>query len=133
MVHFFSRVFHANTPNFISSFAVFLSFCVCVIYRNVDQLESLPELSYHGLGLLCSTIHGEGDEVGGVTLKRPLYFGCTITLLDHRVFSCIVSSQSVSQATVCDSNDENTGEVQAMSSCSNSGCLWCQRPCHPFH
>uniref|UniRef100_A0A8C2K1W1 Condensin-2 complex subunit D3 n=1 Tax=Cyprinus carpio TaxID=7962 RepID=A0A8C2K1W1_CYPCA len=43
------RVFHTND--------------FCVFSRSVDQLQSLPELSYHGLGLLCSTIHGEGDEV----------------------------------------------------------------------
>ncbi len=62
----------------------------CVFSRSVDQLQSLPELSYHGLGLLCSTIHGEGDEVGGVTPKRPLRFSCMsyITLLD--LYGCCI-------------------------------------------
>uniref|UniRef100_A0A8C1P0K4 Condensin-2 complex subunit D3 n=1 Tax=Cyprinus carpio TaxID=7962 RepID=A0A8C1P0K4_CYPCA len=36
--------------------------CVQVIFYNYIY-RILPELSYHGLGLLCSTIHGEGDEV----------------------------------------------------------------------
>ncbi|XP_067297852.1 condensin-2 complex subunit D3 isoform X2 [Pseudorasbora parva] len=41
--------------------------------RNVDQLESLPEMSYHGLGLLCSTIHGEGDECRRRVFRKLLY------------------------------------------------------------
>uniref|UniRef100_A0A8C1QFR6 Condensin-2 complex subunit D3 n=1 Tax=Cyprinus carpio TaxID=7962 RepID=A0A8C1QFR6_CYPCA len=41
--------------------------------RNVDQLQSLPELSYHGLGLLCSTIHGEGDECRRRVFRKLLY------------------------------------------------------------
>ncbi|XP_043098978.1 condensin-2 complex subunit D3 [Puntigrus tetrazona] len=41
--------------------------------RCVDQLKSLPELSYHGLGLLCSTIHGEGDECRRRVFRKLLY------------------------------------------------------------
>lgn len=64
------RVFHTND--------------FCVFSRSVDQLQSLPELSYHGLGLLCSTIHGEGDEVSMGNSQKPLHFSCMsyISLLD---------------------------------------------------
>ncbi|XP_016299020.1 condensin-2 complex subunit D3-like isoform X2 [Sinocyclocheilus anshuiensis] len=41
--------------------------------ESVDQLKSLPELSYHGLGLLCSTIHGEGDECRRRVFRKLLY------------------------------------------------------------
>uniref|UniRef100_A0A672MFI8 Condensin-2 complex subunit D3 n=1 Tax=Sinocyclocheilus grahami TaxID=75366 RepID=A0A672MFI8_SINGR len=41
--------------------------------RSVNQLKSLPELSYHGLGLLCSTIHGEGDECCRRVFRKLLY------------------------------------------------------------
>uniref|UniRef100_A0A673LIA9 Condensin-2 complex subunit D3 n=1 Tax=Sinocyclocheilus rhinocerous TaxID=307959 RepID=A0A673LIA9_9TELE len=45
----------------------------CLFSRNVDQIQSLPELSYHGLGLLCSTIHGEGDECRRRVFRKLLY------------------------------------------------------------
>ncbi|XP_032328344.1 condensin-2 complex subunit D3 isoform X2 [Camelus ferus] len=31
--------------------------------RNLDEAKYIPELAYHGLYLLCSPIHGEGDKV----------------------------------------------------------------------
>uniref|UniRef100_A0A8C4N8C7 Condensin-2 complex subunit D3 n=1 Tax=Equus asinus TaxID=9793 RepID=A0A8C4N8C7_EQUAS len=31
--------------------------------RNLNQAKYIPELAYHGLYLLCSPIHGEGDKV----------------------------------------------------------------------
>ncbi|XP_007495227.2 condensin-2 complex subunit D3 isoform X1 [Monodelphis domestica] len=31
--------------------------------RNINQAKYIPELAYHGLRLLCSSIHGEGDKV----------------------------------------------------------------------
>ncbi|XP_062948928.1 condensin-2 complex subunit D3 isoform X1 [Cynocephalus volans] len=31
--------------------------------RNLNQAKYVPELAYHGLYLLCSPIHGEGDKV----------------------------------------------------------------------
>lgn len=35
----------------------------CFIISDVDKLQGLPELAYHGLWLLCSSNHGEGNEV----------------------------------------------------------------------
>lgn len=32
-------------------------------FRNLNQVKYVPELAYHGLYLLCSPIHGEGDKV----------------------------------------------------------------------
>ncbi|XP_072526463.1 condensin-2 complex subunit D3 [Salminus brasiliensis] len=41
--------------------------------RDVDQLESLPELAYRGLWLLCSSSHGEGNECRRRVFHRLLY------------------------------------------------------------
>ncbi|XP_020824416.1 condensin-2 complex subunit D3 isoform X1 [Phascolarctos cinereus] len=44
--------------------------------RNIDKAKYIPELAYHGLHLLCSSIHGEGDKV--------------ITCLFHRLLNVIL-------------------------------------------
>ncbi|XP_076874231.1 condensin-2 complex subunit D3-L-like isoform X1 [Brachyhypopomus gauderio] len=41
--------------------------------RDVDQLESLPELAYRGLWLLCSSNHSEGNECRRRVFQRLLY------------------------------------------------------------
>uniref|UniRef100_A0A8C1JSN2 Condensin-2 complex subunit D3 n=1 Tax=Cyprinus carpio TaxID=7962 RepID=A0A8C1JSN2_CYPCA len=66
--------------------------------RNVDQLQSLPELSYHGLGLLCSTIHGEGDEV----VFRKLLYVILMMKTQERSKPCLLAP---SQA-VCGARDQ---------------------------
>lgn len=38
-------------------------FLLVFVISDVDKLQSLPELAYHGLWLLCSSSHGEGNEV----------------------------------------------------------------------
>ncbi|KAI4878686.1 hypothetical protein NFI96_030339 [Prochilodus magdalenae] len=41
--------------------------------RDVDRLESVPELAYRGLWLLCSSNHGEGNECRRRVFHRLLY------------------------------------------------------------
>uniref|UniRef100_A0A7N5K322 Condensin-2 complex subunit D3 n=1 Tax=Ailuropoda melanoleuca TaxID=9646 RepID=A0A7N5K322_AILME len=40
--------------------------------RNLNQAKYVPELAYHGLYLLCSPIHGEGDTVIGCVFHQML-------------------------------------------------------------
>jgi len=40
--------------------------------RNLNQAKYVPELAYHGLYLLCSSIHGEGDKVIGCVFHQML-------------------------------------------------------------
>uniref|UniRef100_A0A8C2GSV3 Condensin-2 complex subunit D3 n=1 Tax=Cyprinus carpio TaxID=7962 RepID=A0A8C2GSV3_CYPCA len=78
-----------------------LSTCVTMTFfslRNVDQLQSLPELSYHGLGLLCATIHGEGDEV----VFRKLLYVILMMKTQERSKPCLLAP---SQA-VCGARDQ---------------------------
>uniref|UniRef100_A0A671KDB8 Condensin-2 complex subunit D3 n=1 Tax=Sinocyclocheilus anshuiensis TaxID=1608454 RepID=A0A671KDB8_9TELE len=70
----------------------------CLFSRNVDQIQSLPELSYHGLGLLCSTIHGEGDEV----VFRKLLYVILMMKTQERSKPCLLAP---SQA-VCGARDQ---------------------------
>uniref|UniRef100_A0A8C9T0G2 Condensin-2 complex subunit D3 n=1 Tax=Scleropages formosus TaxID=113540 RepID=A0A8C9T0G2_SCLFO len=42
-------------------------------HRNINDTESLPELAYHGLRLLCSPKHGEGNETVQQVFHRLLY------------------------------------------------------------
>ncbi|XP_062864703.1 condensin-2 complex subunit D3 [Trichomycterus rosablanca] len=41
--------------------------------RDADQLQSLPELAYYGLGLLCFSNHGEGNECRRRVFHKLLY------------------------------------------------------------
>ncbi|XP_066895457.1 condensin-2 complex subunit D3 isoform X2 [Kogia breviceps] len=41
--------------------------------RNLNQAKYIPELAYHGLYLLCSPIHREGDKVIRCVFHRMLY------------------------------------------------------------
>lgn len=63
--------------------------------RNVDQLQSLPELSYHGLGLLCSTVHGEGDECRRRVFRKLLYVILMMKLQERSRPSLLAPSQAV--------------------------------------
>ncbi|XP_067259126.1 condensin-2 complex subunit D3 [Chanodichthys erythropterus] len=63
--------------------------------RNVDQLESLPELSYHGLGLLCSTIHGEGDECRRRVFRKLLYVILMMKTQERSKPCLLASTQAV--------------------------------------
>lgn len=38
-------------------------FCFGVFISDVDTLQGLPELAYHGLWMLCLSNQGEGNEV----------------------------------------------------------------------
>ncbi|XP_020038815.2 condensin-2 complex subunit D3 isoform X2 [Castor canadensis] len=40
--------------------------------RNLNEAKYIPELSYHGLYLLCSPLHGEGNKVIGCIFHRML-------------------------------------------------------------
>nr|XP_060460370.1 condensin-2 complex subunit D3 [Panthera onca] len=40
--------------------------------RSLNQAKYIPELAYHGLYLLCSPIHGEGDKVIGCVFHQML-------------------------------------------------------------
>ncbi|KFO37322.1 condensin-2 complex subunit D3 [Fukomys damarensis] len=40
--------------------------------RNLSQAKYIPELAYHGLYLLCSPVHGEGDKVIGCIFHQML-------------------------------------------------------------
>uniref|UniRef100_A0A8D2CNW3 Condensin-2 complex subunit D3 n=1 Tax=Sciurus vulgaris TaxID=55149 RepID=A0A8D2CNW3_SCIVU len=40
--------------------------------RNLNEAKYMPELAYHGLYLLCSPIHGEGDKVIGCIFHQML-------------------------------------------------------------
>uniref|UniRef100_A0A8C1HFK0 Condensin-2 complex subunit D3 n=1 Tax=Cyprinus carpio carpio TaxID=630221 RepID=A0A8C1HFK0_CYPCA len=71
-----------------------------VIGDIVDQLQSLPELSYHGLGLLCSTIHGEGDEVSMVF--RKLLYVILMMKTQERSKPCLLAPSQ----TVCGARDQ---------------------------
>ncbi|KAI2668597.1 Condensin-2 complex subunit D3 [Labeo rohita] len=62
---------------------------------NVDQLQSLPELSYHGLGLLCSTIHGEGDECRRRVFRKLLYVILMMKTQERSKPSLLAPSQAV--------------------------------------
>ncbi|TSN95725.1 Condensin-2 complex subunit D3 [Bagarius yarrelli] len=70
--------------------------------RDVDKLQSLPELAYHGLWLLCSSSnHGEGNEC-----RRRVFFTdcCTLFLMmrKERAKPCLLPP---SQA-VCNARDQ---------------------------
>uniref|UniRef100_A0A672SVU2 Condensin-2 complex subunit D3-like n=1 Tax=Sinocyclocheilus grahami TaxID=75366 RepID=A0A672SVU2_SINGR len=68
---------------------------VCLFSRNVDQIQSLPELSYHGLGLLCSTIHGEGDECRRRVFRKLLYVILMMKTQERSKPCLLASSQAV--------------------------------------
>ncbi|XP_006871068.1 PREDICTED: condensin-2 complex subunit D3 [Chrysochloris asiatica] len=40
--------------------------------RNLNEAKYLPELAYHGLYLLCSPVHGEGDKVVSCVFHQML-------------------------------------------------------------
>ncbi|XP_073698531.1 condensin-2 complex subunit D3 [Garra rufa] len=63
--------------------------------RNIDQLQSLPELSYHGLGLLCSTIHGEGDECRRRVFRKLLYVILMMKTQERSKPCLLAASQAV--------------------------------------
>ncbi|XP_016136259.1 condensin-2 complex subunit D3-like [Sinocyclocheilus grahami] len=65
------------------------------IIKNVDQIQSLPELSYHGLGLLCSTIHGEGDECRRRVFRKLLYVILMMKTQERSKPCLLASSQAV--------------------------------------
>ncbi|XP_042573497.1 condensin-2 complex subunit D3-like [Cyprinus carpio] len=69
--------------------------------RSVDQLQSLPELSYHGLGLLCSTIHGEGDECRRRVFRKLLYV-ILMMKTQERSKPCLLAPSQ----TVCGARDQ---------------------------
>ncbi|XP_065110750.1 condensin-2 complex subunit D3 isoform X2 [Paramisgurnus dabryanus] len=66
--------------------------------RNVDQLESLPELAYHGLGILCSAIHGEGDECRRRVFRKLLYVILMMKTQERSKPCLLASSQAVHSA-----------------------------------
>ncbi|XP_022537482.2 condensin-2 complex subunit D3 [Astyanax mexicanus] len=66
--------------------------------RDVDQLERLPELAYHGLWLLCSPTHGEGNECRRRVFHRLLYV-ILMMRKDERSNPCLLApSQTVYKA-----------------------------------
>ncbi|XP_059409917.1 condensin-2 complex subunit D3 isoform X2 [Carassius carassius] len=69
--------------------------------RSVDRLQSLPELSYHGLGLLCSTIHGEGDECRRRVFRKLLYV-ILMMKTQERSKPCLLAPSQ----TVCGARDQ---------------------------
>ncbi|KAI7810837.1 condensin-2 complex subunit D3 isoform X1 [Triplophysa rosa] len=66
--------------------------------RNVDQLQSLPELAYHGLGILCSAIHGEGDECRRRVFRKLLYVILMMKTQERSKPCLLVPSQAVHSA-----------------------------------
>ncbi|KAF4118849.1 condensin-2 complex subunit D3 [Onychostoma macrolepis] len=69
--------------------------------RSVDQLQSLPELSYHGLGLLCSAIHGEADECRRRVFRKLLYV-ILMMKTQERSKPCLLAPSQ----TVCGARDQ---------------------------
>ncbi|XP_012499729.1 PREDICTED: condensin-2 complex subunit D3 [Propithecus coquereli] len=47
----------------LTNFEPILHECHITQVRDLNQAKYIPELAYHGLYLLCSPIHGEGDKV----------------------------------------------------------------------
>ncbi|XP_053087025.1 condensin-2 complex subunit D3 [Pangasianodon hypophthalmus] len=68
--------------------------------RDVDKLQSLPELAYHGLWLLCSSNHGEGNECRRRVFHRLLYV--ILMMRKERAKPCLLPP---SQA-VCNARDQ---------------------------
>ncbi|MCJ8749257.1 hypothetical protein PDJAM_G00174220 [Pangasius djambal] len=68
--------------------------------RDVDKLQSLPELAYHGLWLLCSSSHGEGNECRRRVFHRLLYV--ILMMRKERAKPCLLTP---SQA-VCNARDQ---------------------------
>ncbi|XP_053474967.1 condensin-2 complex subunit D3 [Ictalurus furcatus] len=68
--------------------------------RDVDKLQSLPELAYHGLWLLCSSNHGEGNECRRRVFHRLLYV--ILMMRKERAKPCLLAP---SQA-VCNARDQ---------------------------
>ncbi|XP_051558295.1 condensin-2 complex subunit D3 isoform X1 [Myxocyprinus asiaticus] len=66
--------------------------------RNVDQLQSLPELAYRGLGILCSAIHGEGDECRRRVFRKLLYVILMMKTQDRSKPCLLVPSQAICSA-----------------------------------
>ncbi|KAF7686726.1 condensin-2 complex subunit D3 [Silurus meridionalis] len=65
--------------------------------RDVDKLQSLPELAFHGLWLLCSSNHGEGNECRRRVFHRLLYV--ILMMKKDRVKPCLLTpSQAVCAA-----------------------------------
>ncbi|KAF4071642.1 hypothetical protein AMELA_G00275640 [Ameiurus melas] len=67
---------------------------------DVDRLQSLPELAYHGLWLLCSSSHGEGNECRRRVFRRLLYV--ILMMRKERTKPCLLAP---SQA-VCNARDQ---------------------------
>ncbi|KAM9449550.1 condensin-2 complex subunit D3 [Clarias gariepinus] len=68
--------------------------------RDVDKLQSLPELAYRGLWLLCSSNHGEGNECRRRVFHRLLYV--ILMMRKERAKPCMLA---LSQA-VCAARDQ---------------------------
>ncbi|XP_060772642.1 condensin-2 complex subunit D3 isoform X2 [Neoarius graeffei] len=68
--------------------------------RDVDKLQGLPELAYHGLWLLCSSNHGEGNECRRRVFHRLLYV--ILMMRKERPKPCLLTP---SQA-VCSARDQ---------------------------
>ncbi|KAB5518558.1 hypothetical protein PHYPO_G00167430 [Pangasianodon hypophthalmus] len=68
--------------------------------RDVDKLQSLPELAYHGLWLLCSSNHGEGNECRRRVFHRLLYV--ILMMRKERAKPCLLPP---SQA-ICNARDQ---------------------------
>ncbi|XP_030643580.1 condensin-2 complex subunit D3 [Chanos chanos] len=63
--------------------------------QNIDKLKGLPELAYHGLQLLCSSNHGEGNECRRRVFHRLLYVILMMRKEDRSKPRLLVPSQSV--------------------------------------
>uniref|UniRef100_A0AAR2IUB3 Condensin complex subunit 1 C-terminal domain-containing protein n=1 Tax=Pygocentrus nattereri TaxID=42514 RepID=A0AAR2IUB3_PYGNA len=63
-------------------FPLFLPFKRFIFYpiRDADRVESLAELAYRGLWLLCSSSHGEGNEVGRLCSSLLLF--CLLQMVE---------------------------------------------------
>uniref|UniRef100_A0A8C1NZT2 Condensin-2 complex subunit D3 n=1 Tax=Cyprinus carpio TaxID=7962 RepID=A0A8C1NZT2_CYPCA len=70
-----------------------------VFYNYIYRI--LPELSYHGLGLLCSTIHGEGDECRRRVFRKLLYV-ILMMKTQERSKPCLLAPSQ----TVCGARDQ---------------------------
>ncbi|XP_066516034.1 condensin-2 complex subunit D3 isoform X2 [Hoplias malabaricus] len=66
--------------------------------RDIDKLDSLPELAYRGLWLLCSSSHGEGNECRRRVFHRLLYVILMMRKEDRAKPCLLAPSQSVYKA-----------------------------------
>uniref|UniRef100_A0A673LFW2 Condensin-2 complex subunit D3 n=1 Tax=Sinocyclocheilus rhinocerous TaxID=307959 RepID=A0A673LFW2_9TELE len=90
-----------------------------VIGDIVDQLKSLPELSYHGLGLLCSTIHGEGDEVSMALILHIVDKQREATLPLLRILVQHICHQMVEKSEYRASGAQTVGKLMAKMPCQD--------------